>query len=342
MTASNWQSFLRAQGAVIQGDTVAHYGDAQAELVATAQQDILCDLSHLTLLEIAGADAVNFLQGQLTNDVQLLTGNQAQLSGYCNAKGRLLALFLAFAHQDHLHLQCHGSLAAAVVKRLKMFVLRAKVDIKISDDIIKFGVSGANAAATLEALFGEVPAEPQALITLEKVTILRLLSADGRPRFEIFTNIIHAEAIWNSLKPHFQCVGQAGWDWLEIQAGIPEVSMQTQEQFVPQMLNLDLLDAISFKKGCYTGQEIVARTHYLGSIKRRTFLAAIANATPPAAGDQLLDAEKNVVGQLVRVSPNLQNGFDVLAELRLEAKAAGAVYWQDAALSFKPLPYAGI
>ena len=131
-----------------------------------------------------------------------------------------------------------------------------------------------------------------------------------------------------------------GWDWLEIQAGIPDIEFKTQEQFVPQMLNLDVLGAINFKKGCYTGQEIVARTHYLGTVKRRTYLAEITSETAPNSGDKVLDAAKNEVGQIVRVTPNKANGFDALVELRIEAKEAGNMTCNDAAIRLKDLPYA--
>ena len=111
---------------------------------------ILCDLSHLGLLEISGADAVTFLQGQVTNDVKLLTGTNAHYSAYCNPKGRMLALFLAFAHADHIHLQLNRELVEPILKRLKMYVMRSKVEIKdVSDSIIKFGINGLEAASDI-------------------------------------------------------------------------------------------------------------------------------------------------------------------------------------------------
>ena len=106
------------------------------------------------------------------------------------------------------------------------------------------------------------------------------------------------------------------------------------------MLNLDILNGINFKKGCYTGQEIVARTHYLGSVKRRTYLAEIETLSAPQAGDEVLDAQKNVVGQIVRVAPNLESGFSVLAEMRIDAQVAGNVTCNGVPITFKTPPYA--
>lgn len=306
----------------------------------TSSNHILCDLSHLGLLEISGADAVTFLQGQVTNDVKLLTGTNAHYSAYCNPKGRMLALFLAFAHYDHLHFQFNRELLEPIMKRLKMYVMRSKVEIKdVSDSIIKFGINGPQTASMLEPIFSKIPTQDYELVSLDNGAILKLPSVNDDARFEIFTDSTNAPVIWNALKNNCQIVEKPHWDWLEIQAGIPDIELKTQEQFVPQMLNLDILNGINFKKGCYTGQEIVARTHYLGTVKRRTYLAELANQNAPAAGDKVLDAAKNEVGQIVRVAPNTANGFDALIELRIEAKEAGNMTCNDAAITLKDLPY---
>jgi tRNA-modifying protein YgfZ len=308
-------------------------------LTAT-NNNILCDLSHLGLLEISGADAVAFLQGQVTNDVNLLTGTNSHYSAYCNPKGRMLALFLAFAHYDHLHLQFNRELLEPIMKRLKMYVMRSKVEIKdVSDSIIKFGINGLEAAQILAPSFTNIPAVDYELVTLDNGAILKLPSVNGDVRFEIFTDAVNAHIIWDALKNSCKVVEKAHWDWLEIQAGIPDVSLKTQEQFVPQMLNLDILNAINFKKGCYTGQEIVARTHYLGTVKRRTYLAEITSDSAPNAGDKVLDAAHSEVGQIVRVAKNFANGFDALIEMRIDAQQTGKVFWNDIAINVKASPY---
>lgn len=283
------------------------------------QSNILCDLSNLGLLEIGGADAVTFLQGQVTNDVKLLIGNNAHYSAYCTPKGRMLAVFLAFAHYDHIHLQFNRELLEPILKRLKMYVMRSKVEIKdVSDQIVKFGLNGPEAASMLAVLFANTPSQDYELITLENSTILKLPTINQHARFEIFTDKANAPIIWNALKANCKIVEKPHWDWLEIQAGIPDVSLKTQEQFVPQMLNLDILNGISFKKGCYTGQEIVARMHYLGKVKRRTLLANISTVEIPQAGDEIKNAQHEVIGMIVRCAPSPVNGFDALIELRLD------------------------
>jgi folate-binding protein YgfZ len=338
---SSWQDFLTAQGAAITNECVAHFGQPQQELLAAAQGTIMADLSQLGLLQISGEDAVTFLQGQLTNDVKLLDGGNSQYAGYCTAKGRLLGLFLAFAHHDHLHLQCNGALTQTLLKRLKMYVLRSKVRIDdVSDSIVRIGLGGAGAANTLKRLFSAVPQAPLQLLNLDSANIIRL--PGPTPRYEIFTTVEHATDIWGALRQHCAPVGSAAWDWLEIQAGIPDVTPATQEAFVPQMLNLDAIGAISFKKGCYTGQEIVARTHYLGKVKRRTQLVHIDVATPPQPGDVVYGVDSSEpVGLVVRAAPAPTGGYDLLAEVRVESMAAGALRLaaDGPSLQLQGLPY---
>ncbi len=340
---TQWHEFLARQGAVLDGSQVENFGDAQAELQTTANGNVLADLSHLGLLQISGEDAASFLQGQITNDIKLLNGHNSQYAGYCNPKGRLLALFLAFAHHNHLYLQLHGSLLEPIMKRLKMYVMRSKVTIvDVSASTLCIGVAGKDAVASLLAIFGEVPNQVHELVSLDNAALLRMPGT--LPRYQVFSDAKYAPAIWEQLQKTHKSVGKACWDWLEIQAGIPEISPETQEEFVPQMVNLDALDGINYKKGCYTGQEIVARTHYLGKVKRRTQLAHIETTTAALAGDDVFAAGSNEpVGKIVRSAPSPQGGFDALAEIRLESLETGTIRWKSIdgpALELLKLPYA--
>jgi folate-binding protein YgfZ len=354
MTATAWQHSLISQDANLENGIIQHFGDAKSELTATANDNVLCDLNHLGLLEISGADAVAFLQGQVTNDVKLLMGqdnkSSAHYSAYCNPKGRMLALFLAFAQHDHLYLQFNRTLLEPIMKRLKMYVMRSKVEIKdASNSMIKFGLNGPDATSILAGMFSKVPAQDYELVSLDNGAVLKLPSTDNHSRFQIFIDAENAPIIWDALKPKTRLVGKPCWDWLEIQAGIPDVELATQEQFVPQMLNLDILNGINFKKGCYTGQEIVARTHYLGSVKRRTYLTSLNTGNldtvqAPKAGDKVSDATQNEVGQIVRTAPNASNGYDALIEMRIDslktvAQLSGNVFWNNVLIETKALPY---
>lgn len=336
-----WNTFLTGQSAQIENGRVLHFGDATMELQAAASGNTLADLSHLGLLQVSGEDAMTFLQGQVTNDIKLLNGGNSQYAGYCTAKGRLLAIFLAFAQDGLIHLQLNGILTEAILKRLRMYVLRSKVKLdNVSENIIRIGVSGPDTPGILSGLFSQVPAEPHHLATQENATLLRL--PGPTPRYIVYTSPETAPALWAKLAQHGKPVGASCWDWLEIQAGIPDITPATQEQFVPQMVNLDLLGGISFKKGCYTGQEIVARTHYLGKVKRRTYLAHVASDAAPQPGNPVYGVgASEAVGQVVVSAAAPDGGYDLLAEIRQESLEGGPVRLSGAEgppLALTPLP----
>lgn len=160
MTETDWQTSLKAQGANIAEGEITDFGNAASELAATATKSTLCDLSHLGLLTLSGEDALSFLQGQVTNDVQLLNGKNAHYNGYCTPKGRMLALFLTFSLRNQLHLQFSRALLATVMKRLKMYVMRAKVEIEdASDEVVRFGINGPDATQQLTKTFATIPTQ---------------------------------------------------------------------------------------------------------------------------------------------------------------------------------------
>jgi folate-binding protein YgfZ len=337
---SKIKSFLMNHGASFQDEFLMCFESQNTEMQAS-HVDTMTALTHKGILQIDGEDAINFIQGQLTNDIKQLNGVNSQYTGYCNPKGRLIALFLAFSHQNHIHLVLPLRQVDSILKRLKMFVMRSKVNILDQSEHIQcIGITGLNAPEKLKRLFKQVPSHEYELITLDTGTILRL--PGDLPRYLIFTNNQQFESIWELLSTDFNKAGHSVWDYLEIQAGIPEVVIETQEAFVPQMINLDVLNAINFKKGCYTGQEIVARTHYLGTVKRRMFLANIRSENQPKPGDLLTDIDgETSVGLLVRSAPTPDGGFDVLAELRLDvlSQDKNNALWKNFPLNFKELPY---
>jgi len=300
----------------------------------------ICELSQLGLLTFSGEDAITFLQGQVTNDITQLDGTNAHYSGYCSAKGRMLALFLAFAQQDKIYLQFSQPILESTMKRLKMYVMRSKVDINdVSDEMRRFGINGPDAKQIVSEALGVVPEQDYGAAATEHTYIIQLPSLEGQARYEVIVHNAQADALLKTLESNSTQVEATCWDWLEIQTGCPEVREKTREQFVPQMLNLDLLNGINFKKGCYTGQEIVARTHYLGSVKRRTYLASIDGTAQPVEGDKVMGADGNEAGQIVKATPSPTGGFDALIEMRIEAKEAGSVMWNNHAVNFGELPY---
>lgn len=300
----------------------------------------LCELSQLGLLALSGDDAITFLQGQVTNDVNQLGGKLVHYSAYCSPKGRMLALFLAFKYQDKTYLQFSQPLLESVMKRLKMYVMRAKVDIAdVSSELRRFGINGPDAKDIVTQALGGAPEQDYAMIETAHGLIIQLPSIEGHQRYEVMVNAGQAEEVLSTLKERCTLADTACWDWHDIQTGCPDVLTKTQEQFVPQMLNLDVLNGINFKKGCYTGQEIVARTHYLGKVKRRTYLASIETTEQVVEGDKVMDAAGSEVGQIVKAARHLSNGVNALIEIRIEAKQAGNIMWKTFPVTFGTLPY---
>ncbi|PTQ79885.1 hypothetical protein C8R21_12112 [Nitrosospira multiformis] len=343
-----WRSYLQSRGAIFREDCIVSYGNAAAELESTRSANVLSDLSHFGLIHFGGEDAETFLQGQLSCDIRRVTASGASYGSYCNPKGRILATFLILRTTDDGYLmQLPAMLLAGIQKRLAMYVLRAKVKLADSSGAwVRIGVAGCHAAALLREILGEIPAAPLGVRHGEKGSIIRL----AEDRFQLLILPEQAPTIWEDLSRNAVPVGKPCWDWLEIRAGIPHILPATQEQFVPQMVNLDALGGISFQKGCYPGQEIVARTQYLGKIKRRMYLANIRSETcdlPIEAGDELFSADlgEQSAGMVVNPASSSDGGTDLLAVIQASSVEAGEIHWKSLdgpALGIMPLPYSAI
>jgi len=219
----------------------------------------LSKLTHLSLLKITGEDAAGFLQGQLTNDVEKLDGNW-HYTGYCNPKGRLLAVLMLWRKGDEFYAVLEKSVAESTFKRLKMYVLRSKVLLEELTDTHCFGALDEQS----HSLFSSIAMNQVAFSDSEGTTALSFGN-----RYLLVSKGVSEEESGHCADSNHQ------WIQKDIAAGLPRVTAQSVELFIPQMLNLDLVSGISFKKGCYTGQEIVARMHYLGKLKQRQYLCQI-------------------------------------------------------------------
>jgi tRNA-modifying protein YgfZ len=290
----------------------------------TASFDGTTRLTQWGVIRAAGADAASFLHGQLTQDMLHLSSEHARLAGYCSAKGRLLASFVVWrAADDELLLACSADLLAATLKRLSMFVLRAKCKLTdASADWPLWGLSGSVAAG---------------------VAPWRCQRVDGGAlRIGLPAGDGVARALWAGADPaHMPLLDPAAWDWLEVGAGVPRVTAATVEQFVPQMVNLELVDGVDFKKGCYPGQEVVARSQYRGTLKRRSFVFASPSAGRP--GQELFhEADPSQPAGMVVNAASLGDRHRLLGEVKLAALQGGALHLGAAdgpRLEALPMPY---
>lgn len=308
--------------------------DDNRRMMTSFALDGAAPLPHWGLIRAQGDDAASFLHNQLTNDFSLLGTAEARLAGYCSAKGRLLASFIGWKRgSDDILLACSADLLAATQKRLSMFVLRAKC--KLSDACAQWrllGLAGPSAQAWLGAA---APAAVWGKVTHQGADVVRLPDVDGAPRY-----------LWAAplevTPPALPPLSEAAWRWSEVKSGVARIEAATVDQFVPQMLNYEVLGGVDFKKGCYPGQEVVARSQYRGTIKRRSFLFSSDAAI--AAGQEVFhDADPSQpAGLVANAASSGESRHLALVELKLAALEGGALHLGEAggpALVREELPY---
>ena len=325
----NWNDYLTSQGARPSPDDTSQAADfGRALNVAQLSAGFVAVVDDLGLISVSGIEAASFLHNQLTSDVEHLGVDQARLAGYCSPKGRLQATFLMWRNAESVFLQLPRELQPALQKRLSMFVMRAKATLADAGagGLVVLGLGGAAAGAALAPHFPALPSAPYGKIDTELGTLLRVADAFDAPRYQWLASPATALAVMPGLRAALALGGNQAWNLSSIHAGVPQVTAKTQEQFVPQMINFELLGGVNFKKGCYPGQEIVARSQYLGKLKRRATLATIADATA-AAGDEVYAAVDpgQPCGMVVNAAPNGLGGTDVLVEMKLAALEAGDI-----------------
>ncbi|MBL8420898.1 MAG: folate-binding protein YgfZ [Dechloromonas sp.] len=316
----NWRSFLQSADAVFDSgsDEIVNFGDAADELQSARSQTILVPLTHLGLIAASGDDAKTFLQNQFTSDINHLGADQVQHSAWCTAKGRMQASFLVWREADAFLLIVSGDLEADSLRRLQMFVLRSKVKLAaLTGNRLLLGLAGPHAGAALEEAGLPCPVIPMTQTIGEKASVIAL----GANRYIAVVQPEGVVEMWTKLTLKARPAGLPAWRWLDVQAGFPLISAVTKEEFVPQMADFERLGGVSFHKGCYPGQEVVARTQYLGKVKRHLY--RISSDQPLAAGADLHspDNPDQACGKIVSSAPSPAGGFEALAVV--QSSAAG-------------------
>ena len=288
-------------------------------------------LSHLGVIRVQGEEAAKFLHGQLTQDFSLLGLGEARLAAFCSAKGRMLASFIGFKRTpDDIVLVCQRDLLAATLKRLTMFVMRAKVSLKDDSEAWSLWGLAGNAMDNL----GITPSEPWKKWDLGESHVIGLYPADGLPR-----------ALWmaptSAPKPDGTTLSNALWQWTDVRCGVTLISQAVSDAFVPQMLNYESVGGVNFKKGCYPGQEVVARSQFRGTLKRRGYL--VHTASPVKAGDELFDASdlSQPCGLVALAATTPDGGYDAWVSLQVSAAESGhlQVGPNGSPVTVLPLPY---
>lgn len=297
---TGWETFLINQQGVIDGQGGVSFpqGDNFAGRV-------IYPLTQFGVLTVSGKDASPFLQGQITCNVHDITPGKSSLAAMCNPKGRAIAVFLLVKNADDFLLIMPAGLLATVRNKLQMYVLRSQVT--LTDSSEAYGLLGLlNADATSQPFITDTN-EGVIAVAMPYVVSRKLLIAPVASAMQLWTAAVEQQG--------FSLGSTARWQCLDIYSGIPWLTVETSEEYIPQMLNLDKLGGISFTKGCYTGQEIIARTHYLGKAKRELFLAECDVADLPLANAVIVDESgQNAVGNVL-VAEFDQTGCKVLAVL---------------------------
>ena len=290
-------------------------------------------ITHLGVIKIEGEDAAKFIHGQLTQDFSLLDMNTARLAAFCSAKGRMQASFIGFKRSStEIFLVCSKDILPATLKRLSMFVMRAKA--KLSDVSAEYELFGLLGDAT--KIVAGTPHSTWAKADIDQAIVINLYPADGVLR-----------QLWlaptGTTAPNGPAVSPELWLWTEVRSGVATLSAPVFEAFVPQMLNYESVGGVNFKKGCYPGQEVVARSQFRGTLKRRAFVVHADVAM--AAGDEVFAADdgSQPAATVVQAAPAPQGGFDAIVSAQLSALERGTLHLASnlgPALQILPLPYA--
>jgi len=260
---TNWIDFLKANNATFTDNSEIQFPQSQQDAGNT-----ISAIAHLAVIKVTGKDATQFLQGQLTCNVNDITQLNSFFSAFCNAKGRTISTLLILKNADSFLLILPNELVKKVLSKLQMYILRSDVQLSnVTDELCLMGVTTNNAD-----LFSHFP-ETDFAVTNNSEIFIKLPSTENR--FLYISSVDMAKSFWTQLiqNDNFSMSNSNTWEYHDILAGIPWLTEDSSEEYIPQMLNIDKLGGISFNKGCYTGQEIIARTHYLGKAKRELLLA---------------------------------------------------------------------
>ena len=327
----DWKTFLSAQ-------------NTQFTKLTNTQEEMLFDLSGRGLIKVSGEDAESFLQNQLSNDIKNVTETAHQASAWCSPKGRIIVTFQIFKRADCFYLSFSADLLEHVIKKLRMYVMMSKVVLEdVTESVIHFGYAG-----ELQKIVTDAPSVSGQMIQHDNLSILRI--AGDTPRYEAFSDILvsddgdnvdginDAKQLWEQCAENAKTINNNGWDYLNILAGLPDISEASSEAWIPQMVNYIAIGGVDFKKGCYPGQEVVARLNYLGKTKRRMYRLQIDTDQLPDINESITSDSDKAAGKILNVAINPAGKVEALAILKI-AEADKTLMLSNNTVEILELPY---
>jgi hypothetical protein len=322
-----WRNEIETLGGRFTEGAALSFDDSGVEAAAASSGTIVSPLPDRALIALSGEPAEGFLQTQLTCDVRGATGASSVFGAYCNPKGRVISVFRLFRWGERFVISVLADAAETTEQRLTLFRMRTPVTIERLDDVASLGVAGPDAAKVLSDAELPTPGPQEVAADEDRGLVVLGLPAAGAPRYELHAPIAPARRLLENLRSHATLVGTLGWRLHAIRAGELDLAPALSEGFTANMLSLYELGAVNFEKGCFPGQEVVARTHHLGKAPRRLYHAEVPTAEVPAPatklrafrGEQARDA-----GVVVEAAPGAGGRVEmlaVLAEAHLDADA---------------------
>ena len=308
-------------------------------------------LKQTGLLSLEGEDAVQFIHGQLSNDIEHMKADQARLAAYCTPQGRILALSNVWKSGGKIWLTIPRDILSSLQKRLQMYILRAKVRLlDESGNMAILGIGGEKGGKALSKWFDPLPPEPFGKTENAHGVLIRVADAFGYPRYLLSVPAEHLQTVESELSAMLSLCDENDWTMGDIKAGVPQITMPVQDKFIPQMVNLEQAGGLSFKKGCYPGQEIIARSQYKGTVKRRMYHGVVelpfeenpAIDVNLAAGADIVDSSGQICGTVVCSARRDDRRIDFLAVVQTDMVGNEALHAEKSdgpAITWIPLPY---
>jgi hypothetical protein len=334
---SDWKAFLSENNAVFNDEELVSFGNPEFKQLNSAQGLLLSNPSDRALIKVTGEDAESFLQNQLTNDIRSVIETHHQASAWCSPKGRIIANFRIFKRSDAYYLALSADLLEHVMKKLRMYVMMSKVTLEdVTDTIVNFSFAGEGADQYLEEITGTEIAPGEAL-QYKSLSILRY--PGSLVRFDIFGEVDDAKSLWLQCKQHAIPVSGMGARYMDIVSGNPEITAANSEAWIPQMVNYIEVGGVDFKKGCYPGQEVVARLNYLGKTKRRMYHIQIDTDVLPEVGTVIKSETEADAGKILNAVINADGKAEALAVLKIAEVNNALALDNDAKITLLDLPY---